>query len=153
MNIKIEVDESISDTEVVIRCRELSDEILVMQKQLLQSAKETLKIEAEKNGVTYYLSLGEIIFFETNQNQIAVHTVDQIYMTRFRLHELEDMLPGKFVRVSKSAIINISKLHSICKNITGASEVTFLGSHKKTFVSRNYYRMLMEKIKEKRLSL
>jgi DNA-binding LytR/AlgR family response regulator len=61
------------------------------------------------------------------------------------------LLPGNFIRVSKSSILNSAKVRAIHKNITGASEVEFVGSNKKVFVSRNYFKVLMAKLEEKRL--
>ena len=46
---------------------------------------------------------------------------------------------------------NTGKIRSIKKNITGASEVEFIASAKKTFVSRSYFKTLMSKLEEKRL--
>ena len=78
-----------------------------------------------------------------------VHTANQVYGTKYRLYELEELLPGNFIRISKSAILNAGKVRAIHKNITGASEVEFVGSGKKVFVSRNYFKVLMEKLEEK----
>lgn len=38
---------------------------------------------------------------ETDGNAIQVHTRDDIYQTRYKLYELEELLPGQFMRVSK----------------------------------------------------
>ena len=81
-----------------------------------------------------------------------VHTAKDIYETKLRLYELEDILPGNFIRVSKSTILNATRVRAIHKNITGASEVEFAGSSKKVFVSRNYFKLLMAKLEEKRLT-
>jgi DNA-binding LytR/AlgR family response regulator len=61
------------------------------------------------------------------------------------------MLPGSFLRVSKSCIMNTEKIRSVRKNITGASEVEFMDSVKKAFVSRSYFKVLTDKLEEKRL--
>ena len=52
---------------------------------------------------------------ETDGNAIQVHTRDDIYQTRYKLYELEELLPGQFMRVSKSAILNTSHVYSITK--------------------------------------
>lgn len=68
-----------------------------------------------------------------------------------KLYELEELLPASFLRVSKSAIINTGQIRAIHKNITGASEVEFNGSNKRAFVSRSYFKLLTNKMEEKRL--
>ena len=62
------------------------------------------------------------------------------------------MLPGFFMRVSKSTILNINGIYAITKNITASSIVQFERSHKQVFVSRNYYKALKQRLEEKRLS-
>ena len=93
----------------------------------------------------------EILFFETADSVVAVHTATQIYETHLRLYELEKMLPGSFLRVSKSCIMNTGMIRSVRKNITGASEVEFTDSVKKAYVSRSYFKVLTDKLEEKRL--
>ena len=97
------------------------------------------------------LTLDEILFFETADSVVAVHTATQIYETHLRLYELEKMLPGSFLRVSKSCIMNTGMIRSVRKNITGASEVEFTDSVKKAYVSRSYFKVLTDKLEEKRL--
>lgn len=151
MKIRIEIDEGLEEEEVVIRCRELSDEIVGLQRQISDGLNSKMQIEVTKKDITYYLTLDEIYFLETAGNLVAVHTAADIYETKQRLYELEDMLPGTFMRVSKSAIINTEQIRSIQKNITGASKVEFNNTSKCAFVSRNYFKVLMSKLEEKRL--
>ena len=54
------------------------------------------------------------------------------------------------MRISKSAIVNMNKVYSITKNIAASSTVEFGDSHKKVYVSRNYYKALVERLAEKR---
>lgn len=55
------------------------------------------------------------------------------------------------MRVSKSTILNTDRVYSLTRNLTASSLVTFAGSHKQVYVSRNYYKALVNKIKEKRV--
>ena len=122
MKIRIEIEEGIEEEEVVIRCRELSDEVVTLQRQIGDKLNSKMQIEVSKRDITYYLTLDEIYFLETEENLVVVHTAADIYETKQRLYELEDMLPGCFMRVSKSTIINTDKIRSIQKNITGATK-------------------------------
>ena len=92
-----------------------------------------------------------ILFFETEDNQVFAHTKKDVYQTKYRLYELEELLPGSFIRVSKSTILNVSHVLSIKKNLTASSEVWFEGTHKQVYVSRNYYKQLKQRLEEKRL--
>ena len=151
MKVRMEMDENLPEEEIVIHCRELSDEIVMLQRQIAEAIHGKMKLHVAKGETAYFLDLDEVLFLETNDTKVAVHTKEQIYETKQRLYELEELLPGSFLRVSKSTILNTDRIRSIRKNITGASEVEFNGTGKKTFVSRSYYRLLTDKMEEKRL--
>lgn len=151
MKIRMELDSNLPEEEVIIRCRTLNDDMIALQKRVSEAVNIGLQLNVSKGNREYYLLLGEILFFETAGSVVAVHTAGGIYETRMRLYELEEMLPGIFMRVSKSTILNTSQVRAIHKNITGSSEVEFTGTSKKAFVSRNYFNALMGKLEEKRL--
>lgn len=151
MKIKIEIDDGLAEEEIVIRCKSLNEDVISIQKRITDAVNSRMQLEVTKGETEYYLIVDEILFFETDTSGVVVHTATQIYETKYRLYELEELLPGHFIRVSKSSILNSSKVRAIHKNITGASEVEFIGSSKKVFVSRNYFKLLMTKLEEKRL--
>ena len=151
MKIKIEIDEALAEEEIVIRCKSLNEDVLSIQKRITDAVGSRMQLEVTRGDKEYYLTIDEILFFETDVNGVIVHTANQMYATKHRLYELEDLLPGDFVRASKSSILNASKVRAIHKNITGASEIEFTGSNKKMFVSRSYFKALMTKLEEKRL--
>ncbi len=151
MKITMEIDDGIAEDEVIIRCRSLNDEIVSLQRRISEAVNEKMQLHVTKGEKEYFITLEDIVFLETADQVVAVHTVDQIYATKQKLYELEELLPGSFMRVSKSTIINMSVIRSIHKNITGASEVEFQGTMKKAYVSRMYIKALMSKIEEKRI--
>jgi DNA-binding LytR/AlgR family response regulator len=151
MKIKIEIDDGLAEEEIIIRCKSLNEDVISIQKRITDAVNSRMQLEVSRGEKEYYITIDEILFFETADNSVVVHTVSQIYETKYRLYELEDLLPGNFVRVAKSTILNASKVRAIHKNITGASEVEFAGTNKKVFVSRNYLKLLLTKLEEKRL--
>jgi DNA-binding LytR/AlgR family response regulator len=151
MKIKIEIDEALAEEEIVIRYRSLNEDVISIQKRITDAVNSRMQLEVSRGDKEYYLLIDEILFFETDVSGVVVHTATQMYEIRHKLYELEDLLPGNFIRVSKSSILNSAKVRAIHKNITGASEVEFVGSNKKVFVSRNYFKVLMAKLEEKRL--
>ena len=44
----------------------------------------------DNEDTEYYLSLDEILFFETEAKEVWVHTTDKMYQTRYKLYELEE---------------------------------------------------------------
>jgi len=150
MKLRIEVDNKINENEVIIRCSEFSEEVKNIQTMLQDMLAHNKSITFYKGDTEYYLSLEEILFFETEENGICAHTVDNIYNVKYKLYELEEFLPGYFMRVSKSTILNTNHIYSITHSISASSKVEFQNTHKQVYVSRYYYKPLKIKLLEKR---
>lgn len=150
MKIKIEVDESTKEDEIILRCKNFDTRFIEIQKALEDILNKKSKIIFYKEEIEYYFSLDNILFFETEKNIINAHTKDDIYTVKYKLYELEEILPSQFVRISKSTILNINHIYSISRNITSASLVQFKNTYKQVYVSRHYYKLLKLKLSERR---
>lgn len=151
IRLDIELDSDISEDKVIIRCNKMTKDIYELQNMISDFISKKQKIVFYKNNIEYYIDLSDILFFETEDNCINAHTRDNIYQVKYKLYELENILSNNFVRISKSTILNIDEIHSITKNLTSSSVVEFKNSHKKTYISRRYYKDLRYKLSEKRL--
>ncbi|HAL74624.1 MAG TPA: hypothetical protein DCM45_05975 [Clostridiales bacterium] len=132
--------------EIVIRCRQITPEIESMALKIGSTDKHPVLPSFFKGDMQYYLSLAEIVFFETDAERVFAHTVNDSFETRMRLYALEAVLPGNFVRVSRSAIVNIQQVYSIQKGITGVSLIAFRKTHKVIYCSRMYRSNLIRKM-------
>lgn len=150
MKIRLELSSSITEEEIVIRCSSLSEEVQMVQKTLADLALKNQRFVFYKGDTEYYLPLESILFFETQEKVIYAHTANDMYQVKYRLYELEEFLPGHFMRISKSTILNINQVYSIQRNLTASSVVEFQNTHKQVYVSRYYYKPLKNKLEEKR---
>lgn len=150
MKIHIEIDETLQDEEVIIRCPALSARVRQLHAALSEAGSQMEKLHLCKKDTEYYIPLTDILFFETGIHGVEAHTVDDIFETRHRLYELEELLPGFFMRISKSAILNTRKVYAINRNLTAASAIEFQRTHKQVYVSRSYYKPLKRKLEEMR---
>lgn len=151
MKMRVEIEEGIEEDEIVIRCQHISPAVMKLEQMIEEITKGSKEYTFYKGDTEYYLSGEDILFFETDASGINVHTIDNVYQTKYKLYELEDVLPGNFVRISKSAIVNSDKIYSISRNLTASSLIQFQGTHKQIYVSRSYYKVLKSKLEEKRL--
>lgn len=151
MKIQIDVDEQLKDLEVIIKCTSIDDKVQAIQKYLSSMSKEKNDLIFYQGEKEFYFSVNNILFFETSENEIHAHTKNDIYTVRYKLYELEEILPAYFMRVSKSTIINTREIYSITKNITSSSKVEFHNTHKTVYVSRNYYKALKTTLHDSRL--
>lgn len=146
MKIRVEIDPEAPEEEIVLHCRELTPEVVKLQQLLAKQIKSTGQIILYQNDTEYYLETDRILFFETEGSQVLAHTETEIFEARKKLYELED-----FLRISKSAIVNLNRIYAIRRNLAASSEISFQGTHKQIYVSRAYIKVLKERLEEKRL--
>jgi len=150
MKIRIELDDNLIEEEVVIRCNSLTKEVQDIQLAVADLAAKKQTFVFYKGDTEYYLPLESVLFFETEEKGICAHTLEDVFRVKYRLYELEEILPGHFMRVSKSTILNTNKVFSINRSLTASNIVEFQGTHKQVYVSRYYYKPLKTKLEEKR---
>lgn len=149
MKTRIIIDED-NEEEIIIKCKKMTKGIESLQEIIKNSITENNQIVFYKDNIEYYFDLENILFFETNGNIVNAHTLNDMFEVKYKLYELENILPGFFTRISKSTIVNINKIYSINKNITSSSVIEFHHSYKQVYVSRMYYKPLKEKMKGRR---
>ncbi|NLK96209.1 MAG: LytTR family transcriptional regulator [Clostridiales bacterium] len=152
MKVKIEIVDD-EEEEIVIRCNTINDTIQRIQAYITDITNQSKGIIFYKDDTEYYIPINEIVFFETDNRNVNAHTKNNIFLVKYKLYELEELLPGSFMRVSKSTIVNINHIYSITKNITSSSIIEFYNTHKKVYVSRYYYKPLKCRLDEKRLNI
>ena len=148
MKIRIELDDGLDEIEVVIRAGQLSAELEQIQQALSQVNRPQLVFY--KGNREYFLDLTDILFFETDGSRVFGHSRDNAYEVKFKLYELEDCLPPYFCRISKSSIVNTRSIYSLEKSFSGTSIIHFYDTVKQIHVSRHYYQLLKEKLRETR---
>lgn len=149
MKIRIEVVDELQEDEVLIRCGRVDDTIQKIHQYILEQSSMNTKITFYKQNQEFYFPLDNVLFFETDEEHVYAHTANDTYRIKYRLYELEEILPRNFVRASKSTIVNSMQVYSISRNLTASSLVQFMDSHKQVYVSRRYYQDLRQRINER----
>ena len=150
MKIRIELDESLTEEEVVIYCWQLGHTVLEIQRMVSDIIEKKKRFPLYQKDKEFYIPLENVLFFETAEKGICAHTAEEVYQVRYKLYELEKMLPGIFMRVSKSTILNTGKIYSLERKLPMPCVVQFQNSHKQVFVSRYYYKPLQNRLEEER---
>lgn len=148
MKVRIELDPQMDEPEMIIRAPRLTEEVARLQQLILEQKMTPLTFYKERSE--YFVDVSEILFFETDGEKIYGHTREEAYEVRQKLYELEEILPIAFCRISKSTIVNAKQIYSIEKSFSGTSTVNFYQTHKQVHVSRHYYQLLKERLKEMR---
>lgn len=142
MKITIETPKPGDEDEVIIRCAEMDDRMMRFICALRQDERLTGYLEDK----IVKISLKDIYYFEAVDNKIFACTVKETYEIRRKLYELEqDFAHTDFLRISKSAIVNTSKIAYVKPVFNGRFEAQ-LKNGEKIIISRQYVAELKKKI-------
>jgi len=153
LKIRIEIVNDIDEDEVIIRCKELDSTVQDIHNAITDKTSRVTSMVFYKEKDEYYFPLVDVLFFETDSDSVYAHTTNDIFRIDYKLYELQQLLSDRFVRVSKSTIVNTVHILSISRNIASSSLIRFHKSHKQIYVSRLYYKDLKQKLNYRSLSL
>ncbi|MDQ0151285.1 LytTR family DNA-binding domain-containing protein [Eubacterium multiforme] len=142
MKIQLDIDEEYEEALVIIKSKEMTEEISEILKKL-KSIKKRNVIGLENEKI-YILNPDDILVIYSKDQKVFVDTINKTYEVKKRLYELEDELRGEsFVRISKFAIANVDKIRNIEVVFNGNLVVNFINGRKET-ISRRY----LQKVKD-----
>jgi len=88
----------------------------------------------------------EIFYIETVDNKVFLYCENSVVESKQKLYELEELLGTKdFLRISKSTIINMSKIRTLAPAFSGRLEAT-LNNGEKVIISRQYVSVLKKNL-------
>lgn len=149
MKVRIEIDETLTDIEIVLRGSKDGPEIHQLAKEIEQDHLTPVGLVFYQADKEFYFDPKLILFFETDGRDVYAHTQTESFMVNYRLYEIEESLGFKFMRISKATIVNLQQVYTITRNVTGA-KIGFQDTYKEVYVSRRYYKVLKENIEEVR---
>lgn len=143
MKITILPPEPGQEEEIILRCAQLDERILELLRTL---RNEQLKLSAySETGITL-LDPKEVYYFEAVDNKVFAYCEKQVYEVRKKLYELEAALVGTdFLRISKSTIVDLSKVQHLAAAFNGRLEAR-LKNGEKIIISRQYVPALKKKL-------
>ena len=141
--MEIKIHEGFPDIEVIIKCPEATDEIKKMV-SLLQETNQ--KLTGMKDGQIHLIDKQDVLYFESVDKRCFIYTAADVYETSLKLYEIEELLSdAPFIRSSKSQILNIMKITSLCPEFGSRLEAV-LQNGEKLIVSRQYSKSLKERL-------
>jgi two-component system LytT family response regulator len=100
-------------------------ENLVRLLEQMQPKQELTAISVKTGHKILLISLDEISHFEADDKYVFLCTTDgQKYLTSYTLSTLESRLPARFLRVSRSVIVNKTLIRELEKHFSGRYLIT-----------------------------
>ena len=133
--------------EVEIRCHELTEEI----REIVAFVKTRQgQLTGTQEGKQYEIAVTDLAYVEAVDNKVFLYTQKQVYETRQKLYELEELLREKyFLRVSKSLLLNLMKVQSIKPAMNGRMMAVLKGGEE-IIITRKYVADLKKALRGER---
>lgn len=131
------------EDEIIVRCRHMDQQLLKLI-YAVKAGRE--KITALQDGNYFQVAPEEIYYFEAVDNKVFLYLEKEVYETKMKLYELQDIFQGTdFFRASKSCIVNLSKVKRLSPAFNGRFEA-LMQNGERVIISRQYVPMLKQKL-------
>lgn len=130
--------------QMEIRCHEITEEV----KEIIAFVKTRQgRLTGTMEDRQFEVPLPDVCYIEAVDNKVFLYTVKQVYETKQKLYELEELLKDKsFLRVSKALLLNLMKVRSIKPALNGRFTAV-LQSGEEIIISRKYVPALKAALK------
>lgn len=131
------------EDEIIVRCAHLDEQLLKLI-QTLQAEK--LRLNAYSDSGITIIDPKDVYYFEAVDNKVFAYCEKQVYEVRKKLYELEEaLISTDFLRISKSTIMDLSKVAHLSAAFNGRLEAK-LKNGEKIIISRQYVPYLKNKL-------
>ena len=135
MKITIETPKEGEEDEIIVRCASLDDRLM----------RFIAALKTEGTALTGYLddkivklAPKDVFYFESVDNRVFAYAGKGVYEVHKKLYEIEEEYAyTDFLRISKSAIVNVAKIAYIRPMLNGRFEAK-LKNDEKIIISRQY---------------
>ena len=146
--IRLEVDPSCQEPEVIIRAAQqtdLTDRIISTVERCL--GNQYPPIAAYQRDTLFFVAQSDIIRVYTENRKLILCTTNGRYELRQPLKDLKERLdPDHFVRISRFEIMNLRKVSGFDFSNTGTIRVLFQDGSE-TWVARRYIQPIQQRLK------
>lgn len=105
------------------------------------------QLSGSLDGNEYEVPVIEVYYIESVDNRCFLYCEDRVYEAKQRLYEMEELLSTKrFLRVSKSVVLNLMKVESIKPAMNGRF-LALLKNGEQVMISRKYVSAFRETLR------
>ncbi len=129
---------------VEIFCHAVSDEV----REIVAFVKSRRGcLTGNIDDTQYEVPVADVFYIESVDNKVFLYTKDNVYETRQKIYEFEELLKEKhFLRVSKSTLLNLMKVEAIKPALNGRF-MAVLRSGEQVIITRKYVPELKKALK------
>lgn len=135
MQVKAVIDKAYTETEVHVCSHFMTSSVENLVQDISKMVNANI-VGTDERGEKVVLILKDVVRFYAENQRVFAQDEKGIYSIAQKLYELEEQLMNeRFMRISKSEIINLSKIKRLDMSITGTIKV-IMRDGTETYTSR-----------------
>jgi len=123
-----------AEERIIVQCHNISPELLNMLNALKTPSSMLI---GYMNSDIHRVSPSDIFYFEAVDKKTFIYCERDVYESKLKLYELEELAMNDFFKISKSVIVNLSKIKSLSPSLSGRVEAV-LTNTERVIISRQY---------------
>jgi len=123
------------EEQIIVKCHNIPPDLLRILNAF--KAQDNMLVGYVGNEI-HRVAPKDIFYIDTVDNKTFLYCEKDVYESKQKLYELEKILTnGDFLRISKSVIVNLSKIKSLSPALSGRLEAV-LHNNESVIISRQY---------------
>ena len=140
MNYKIFIDKEQKE-EIIVYARESGDLVRKIEELLIN---EEFNLLGFSDAQAIKLNIENIFCFVTEKNKVYAIYENERFKVKYRIYQLEELLPDNFIKINQSTIANINLIEKFSASPYGTLCVKFKNGYTDYVSRRN-----IKKVKER----
>ena len=146
MKVECKIDPDYQEQYAVLYIKKMTRGIGEIISILEKEETDSLTLTGAKEKKTFFLKPEDMVLVRTEGREIICYDkLKNRYVLDKPLYELEHILDGHFVRISKSTIINIRQINHVEAGFNGTMELV-MKNGVTDYISRNYRKAFKERL-------
>lgn len=146
MKVECKISADYKEPYAVLHINKMTETVAEIISMLEKETANALTLIATKDKKTYFIKPEDISLVRTEGREIVCYDKRKNrYLLDKPLYELENMLDMDFVRISKSAIVNINQINHVEASFNGTMELV-MKNGVKDYISRSFRKSFRERL-------
>lgn len=146
MKVECRISEDYKEPYAVLHINKMTESVAEIISMLEKENTNSLTLIATKDRKTYFIKPEDISIVHTEGREIVCYDRRRNrYLLDKPLYELENILDNYFVRISKSAIVNISQINHVEASFNGTMELV-MENGVTDYISRSFRKSFKERL-------
>ncbi|MCL2753887.1 MAG: LytTR family transcriptional regulator [Defluviitaleaceae bacterium] len=138
MRVEIKIDPDVAETSAVIYAPKMTPELMTLVEVLEGAQGKTSLLVAKNDDKLFVIEPDQVDIIRAEGGEIKVYNNKaRDYLITKPLHEILESLPSNFVRISKSAIVNIGRVDHLSSSFNGTMHIVMKNGIN-DYISRKY---------------